>query len=64
MTTTLGKPPLEETVYESRAAFKKDLELNLWCHFENAFWLKIKPRKALPWYGSDMEATLSRILKY
>ena len=64
MNATLRSVQRNQTCYETWEAFKKDLELNLWCHLENALWLKIKPRKALPWYGSDMEATLSRILKY
>jgi hypothetical protein len=64
MSSALRQAPPNQTKYDNRAAFKRELELNLWCHLENAFWSKIKPKKALPWYGSDMEATLSRILKY
>ncbi len=50
--------------YDTSDAFKKDLELNLWCHIDNALWLKIKPHKALPWYSTDMRVALSRILRY
>lgn len=50
--------------YDTWYAFKKELELDLWCHIDNALWLKIKPKKALPWYGSDMQVALSRILRY
>ncbi len=52
------------THYATWYAFKKDLEFKLWCHLENALWLKIKPKKRLPWHGADMETALSRILRY
>jgi hypothetical protein len=64
MNSTLNSVTRNKPRYDTWYAFKRDLELNLWCHLENALWLKIKPKKALPWYGSDMEIALSRILKY
>jgi hypothetical protein len=54
----------KRTRYDLWNSFKQDLESNLGCHVENGLWLKIKPRKALPWHGSDMEVALARILKY
>jgi hypothetical protein len=52
------------TRYDIWYTFKKDLESNLGCHVENGLWLKIKPKKALPWFGADMQVALSRIIKY
>ena len=43
---------------------KKDLELSLWDYVENSLWSKIIPYRKLPWYGAEMQVTLSRILKY
>jgi hypothetical protein len=54
----------KRTRYDTWYAFKKDLESNLWCHLENGLWLKIKPKKALPWHGADMDVALKRVLKY
>jgi hypothetical protein len=51
------------TQYDTWYAFKKDLELYLWCHLDNALWLKIKPKKALPWYESDMRTAIYAIFK-
>jgi hypothetical protein len=53
------KPAQYDTWYD----FKKDLETRLWCHIENGLWLKIKPKKALPWHGAEMETALSRLLE-
>jgi hypothetical protein len=50
--------------YDTWYAFKKDLESYLWCHIDNVLWLKIKPKKALPWFESDMQTALSRVLRY
>jgi hypothetical protein len=58
----LKNRPLNRAQYDTWFAFKKDLELMLWCHIDNSLWLKIKPKKALPWHESDMKATLSRML--
>ena len=45
-------------------AFKRDLEFRLRCYISNAIRVKIKPKKALPWYGAEMQVALSQILKY
>jgi hypothetical protein len=47
--------------YDTWYAFKKDMELYLWCHIENVLWLKIKPRKALPWNQTDMGTAIAAI---
>jgi hypothetical protein len=50
--------------YDTWYAFKRDLERYLWCHIDNHLWLKIKPKKALPWFGSDMQTALTRVLRF
>ncbi len=45
-------------------ALKNELELSLWDYVENSLWSKIIPYRKLPWYGAEMQVTLSRILKY
>ncbi len=49
--------------YNTWYAFKKDLELILWCHLANDVWLRVKPRKPLPWHEPDMLASLSEFMK-
>jgi hypothetical protein len=49
--------------YDNWYSFKKDMELYLWCHIDNVLWLKIKPKKALPWYESDMKMAMSAMFK-
>lgn len=60
----LKSTALDRKLYHNEQDFKKDFESALWCYFDNALWSKIKPKKALPWYGADMQVALSRILKY
>jgi hypothetical protein len=45
--------------YETWYAFKRELELNLWCHIANDVWLEIKPKKALPWDDADLKKALT-----
>jgi hypothetical protein len=52
------------TRYDTWYAFKKEAESTLMCHIDNPLWLKIKPKKALPWHGADMQVALARLLKY
>jgi hypothetical protein len=52
------------TEYNTEHDFKKELESSLWCYFDDTLWSKVKPKKALPWYGSDMSLVLSRIMRY
>jgi hypothetical protein len=54
---TLNRPQ-----FETLNAFKKEIELQLWCHLDNELWLKIMPKKALPWHISDMQVALLKIL--
>jgi hypothetical protein len=49
---------------ETLVTLTKELDSNVWGHRENRLWSKIKPQNKLPWYGADMQVTLSRILKY
>jgi hypothetical protein len=50
--------------HNTAAAVKRETRSTLWARLENDLWLKIKPHKKLPWYGAEMQVTLSRILKY
>ncbi len=58
------KTDTQQRQYDTWYAFKRELEQILWCHVDNALWFRIKPQKALPWYGADMQVALSRILRY
>jgi hypothetical protein len=49
--------------YTTWYAFKKDLEDHLWGHVENDTWLKVKPKRALPWDESDMLIALFKVLE-
>jgi hypothetical protein len=61
MKNRITSVPRDPTRYDTWSAFKQDLELNLWCHVENSLWLKIKPKRPLPWHDSDMEAAISQL---
>lgn len=60
----LNRIPQYPTAYETWFAFKRDLESKLCCRLNNVTWLKIQPKKPLPWSGFDMRVALSRILRY
>jgi hypothetical protein len=49
--------------YDTWYSFKKEMELYLCCHIENVLWLKIKPKKALPWNEIDMRRSISAMFK-
>ncbi len=51
------------TRYDTWNAFKRDLELNLWCHVANDIWLQVKPKRALPWNASDMVTAIDAIFE-
>jgi hypothetical protein len=60
---------MQETILNSREQyytwdiFRKDLELNYGHFLPNNLWLQVKPRKPLPWLGSDLKLTLEVLRK-
>jgi hypothetical protein len=54
----------EYKVYDALHVPKKEAGSNLWNYLESGLLSKIKTHKKLPWYGAEMQVTLSRILKY
>ncbi len=63
MNTILKDVTASNTRYDTWQAFKRDLELNLWCHLSNDIWLQVKPKRALPWNDSDMRAAIAEIIE-
>jgi hypothetical protein len=49
--------------YATWDAFKRDLELNSGHFLPVDWWLRVKPKKALPWDNLDMQSSLSAVAK-
>ncbi len=59
MISSMKKIPLYMTWYD----FRRELGKRLGCVPLNRQWLQIKPRVALPWDESHMQASLSRSIE-
>jgi hypothetical protein len=44
--------------YETRDIFKKAVELKIGHYINTNLWLQAKPKKPLPWSGSDLEESI------
>ena len=64
MSDVRGRFERETKVVRYRRCSKKEPGSSIWNHLESSLLSKIKPHKKLPWYGAEMQVTLSRILKY
>ncbi len=62
MNNGIKNNPQDPKRYDTEKAFRKELELSLWCYLDDSYWSKIKPKKKLPWHRQDMEGVLIRIL--
>jgi hypothetical protein len=49
--------------YETRDMFKKAVELKLGHYLNTNLWLQARPKKSLPWSGSDLEESISYVKK-
>ena len=54
---------MTKSLFPTWYEFKKDIEKEVGCSILNQEWLRVKPRKPLPWNDSCKQSTLLKLKK-
>jgi hypothetical protein len=49
--------------YDTWNTFRKEVEKRLGHYLNNNLWLQAKPKKALPWFDSDLDESIVYVRK-